>query len=212
MGLTALGNLSGEWLIGGIEAKVVAYGILFAVVAILIDDRFPRRRWHVVAVAVLAGAAVSFHPVVGIWGVCAATFASLARIASSKRSGATSQVPVVAGHGDLASKSAAPDVGQTPVLWIVAAVVAGSLTAAPGIVAGLRAASGSSVVADYIQIYYRLAHHLDPMHFAADSLHFWESPWFGYAVLAVIWLIGRRAMCASASARVGFFGLSWRHR
>ena len=68
--------------------------------------------------------------------------------------------------------------------WYAAAVGALAILAAPGVIAGLQAAGGSSVVADYIQVYYRLAHHLDPVHFAG-----WA--WVAYGALACLWLCGR---------------------
>ena len=77
--LSAVGNLSGEWLVGGIEAKVVAYGLLFAAIAAGLNGQASRRGGQILFAGVLAGLAVSFHPVVGIWGVASAVFASLVR-------------------------------------------------------------------------------------------------------------------------------------
>jgi len=162
--LSAVGNLSGEWLVGGIEAKVVAYGLLFAAIAAGINGQASRRGGQILFAGVLAGLAVSFHPVVGIWGLASAAFASLVRAVLRRRTVA----------------------GTQGVRWSWYAVSAGALIllALPGILAGLQAASGSSVVADYIQVYYRLAHHLDPVHFAG-----WA--WIGYGALACVWLCGR---------------------
>jgi hypothetical protein len=90
-GLMSLGNFSGEWLIGGAEAKVFAYGFLLWSADWLLKQQSPPTGWSstlpesqrdcgpalwrlVLAVAPLmaaelAGACVSFHPVVGIWFV-----------------------------------------------------------------------------------------------------------------------------------------------
>jgi len=193
--LSALGSLSGEWLVGGIEAKVVAYGLLFAAIAVWIDGQScGNGRWILLAGA-LAGLSISFHPVVGIWGLASALFASLMRRLITRR------MP----HR--------PDVR-----WSWYAAAAGSLVilAAPGVFAGLQAAAGSSVVADYIQVYYRLAHHLDPVHFVG-----WE--WIAYGGLACLWLCGRPwmsrrepekwffwfVMGSALIASVGF-AVSWR--
>ena len=58
-------SISGEWLVGGLEAKIFAYGFVFWSLAMWWSGR---RRWA----AVLAGLAVSFHPIVGIWAIFAA--------------------------------------------------------------------------------------------------------------------------------------------
>ena len=66
LALAACGNFSGEWLVGGVEGKVFAYGFLF---------RGIRRRTSpplAFYAAVWFGIGViSFHPVVGIWGLLA---------------------------------------------------------------------------------------------------------------------------------------------
>ncbi|WP_417747932.1 DUF6798 domain-containing protein [Rosistilla oblonga] len=64
-------DLAGEWVIGGIEAKVFAYGfVLFAMEAMV------RQRWWMVWP--LLGAASAFHVLVGGWSVVAAMVALLA--------------------------------------------------------------------------------------------------------------------------------------
>ncbi len=60
--LHATGTWSGEWIIGGAESKVWAYGFLMLGMAAAIDGRWP-------VAGLLSGLAVSFHPVVGCWGV-----------------------------------------------------------------------------------------------------------------------------------------------
>jgi hypothetical protein len=166
LALSALGNLSGEWLVGGIEAKVVAYGLLFGAIAAWIDGQAAGSQRRVLLAGMLAGIAISFHPVVGIWGVACAVFASIVRGLAPRR-----------------------EIARRRVKWSWYAVSAAilALLAAPGVIAGLRAAGKSSAGADYIQVYYRLAHHLDPMHFVK-----WE--WAPYAGLACVWLVGRRWM------------------
>jgi len=162
MGLSAVGSLSGEWLVGGIESKVVTYGLLFGAVAIWLSRPFRRNEWSIITAGVLAGVGISFHPVVGLWGTAAALFAIIAK--SRKR-----------------TLSA---INRAPAWSYAAAALALVITATPGILAGLMAASGSSAGADYIQVYYRLAHHLDPYHFERMA-------WIGYGVLLVFWLAAR---------------------
>ena len=59
------GNLAGEWVVGGIEAKVPAYGLVLVALAELVD-----RNWH--RVWPLLGAASAFHVLSGGWSVIAA--------------------------------------------------------------------------------------------------------------------------------------------
>jgi hypothetical protein len=180
LALQAVGNLSGEWLVGGIESKIVAYGLLFAAMALCMN-RERRRSWHIAMIGLLFGVAISFHPVVGIWGLSSTIIASLVTGYAKLRRLSAETSPESGSHGRVR-------------WWSVAAVFIGLLAAAPGILAGLKAAAGSSPVADYIQVYYRLAHHLDPLHFGVEAQHFWESPWFQYGLLALVWLTGRRWM------------------
>ncbi|MBM3999053.1 MAG: hypothetical protein FJ297_05830 [Planctomycetes bacterium] len=59
------GNLSGEWVIGGIEAKVPAYAFVFLGLAALAAGRW-RSVW------IWFGLATLFHVLVGAWGMLAA--------------------------------------------------------------------------------------------------------------------------------------------
>ncbi len=61
-------NLAGEWVIGGIEAKVPAYGLVLLSLAELVH-----RRWN--RVWILLGAAAAFHVLTGGWSVIAAGIA-----------------------------------------------------------------------------------------------------------------------------------------
>lgn len=59
------GNLAGEWVVGGIEAKVPAYGLVLLALAELVHRRWGR-------VWILLGAASAFHVLSGGWSVIAA--------------------------------------------------------------------------------------------------------------------------------------------
>ena len=59
------GNLAGEWVIGGIEAKVPAYGFVLLGLASLVQ-----RKWN--QVWAYLGAASAFHVLTGGWSVIAA--------------------------------------------------------------------------------------------------------------------------------------------
>lgn len=60
------GNLAGEWVVGGIEAKVPAYGFLLIGLAAMVQ-----RRWNRVWVSL--GIASAFHVLTGGWSVVAAS-------------------------------------------------------------------------------------------------------------------------------------------
>jgi hypothetical protein len=62
------GNLAGEWVVGGIEAKVPAYGLVLLGLAELVHRRW-RRVW------IYLGAASAFHVLTGGWSVIAAMIA-----------------------------------------------------------------------------------------------------------------------------------------
>ncbi len=61
-------NLAGEWVIGGIESKVPAYGLMLLGISYLVQ-----RNWS--GVWLWLGAASAFHVLVGGWSVVAAAFA-----------------------------------------------------------------------------------------------------------------------------------------
>lgn len=65
----SLGNLSGEWIVGGFEAKVLAYGLLLWSCVAAIEGRL-------LVAAALCGTAISLHPIIGGWGLVLAMLAA----------------------------------------------------------------------------------------------------------------------------------------
>ena len=164
----AAGNLSGEWLVGGAEGKVVAYALL-----LIAADRALGGR--VVTAAVAAGLAVSFHPVVGVWGVLCAAFAAA----------------VLAWRGEPG--------GTSPRAWMTwrSATAAGLFLAcaAPGVwfaLDALDAGGADAGRATFVQVYRRLPHHLDPMTFRTPA-------WVGFAHLTLAWALLRRFAAKTAA-------------
>lgn len=136
----AIGNWSGEWVVGGIEAKVLSYGCgWWSLACALSGQKIRAAGW--------SGLAVSFHPVVGIWNTAAVVIALLIDDWRFWR---------VLRHLDWKSWA------LSGVAWIA--------LAAPGLfpaLAMVRAANPQEAYqADYIQVFHRLAHHLDPWHFS----------------------------------------------
>ena len=216
------GNLSGEWLVGGIEGKVVTYGLLFAALGQLLrsDSRTPTRsvsedvsdnhstQWgtassltprvgvedrssaRVVLAGALAGLAIAFHPVVGAWGVLAFAGAKLAEFrftSSDFRVGTTKVRPL------LQSKI------ETHKSKLLALLLL-ALLALPGLIPVVRllleeAPDATKRAATYIQVYYRLAHHLDPMLFSLRA-------YAGYAVLLLVWGIAWKSQSRSDARKL----------
>lgn len=168
LGIAAFGNLSGEWIVGGIESKVFAYAFLFWSLARLAD-----RRWY--SAGAMAGLAISFHPVVGCWGIIAAVFAWCVMAMMPKR---------IAGE-----KLQRPDIRKAGIAFGLLV-----LLALPGLIPAvslLQQAEGvDTAKADRIQIFQRLPHHLDPKAFKKTELGDYklEAAWIGYGFLFLFWL------------------------
>ncbi len=153
VGLQALGNLSGEWLIGGFESKAIAYACVFWGVAAMLDRR-------IVAAAVCSGIAISFHPIVGLWHVTAMVIAEISNFKS--------QISNAEG-------------GRR---WLLATALL-AVTALPGLLPAMQMLDAGNArtafAANFIQVHYRLKHHLDPLDFDRVNC-------FGYGTVAVLWL------------------------
>ena len=190
LALQSCGNLSGEWLVGGIEGKVVTYGLLFAALGQLLRDR-------IVRAGALAGLAIAFHPVVGAWGVLAFAGAKLLSfrfwILDFRLGKQQVQPPFQSKIEDHQSK--------------LLALLVLCLLALPGFIPVVRlllesASAETKRAATYIQVYYRLAHHLDPMLFPLRA-------YAGYAVLLLLWLIGVRYEARSNARRLFDRVVAW---
>lgn len=153
--LQTLGTWSGEWLVGGVESKVFAYGLAFAGLGAFVSRRST-------AAGVWLGLATTLHPLVGGWSIAAAAIAEF-----------------VPRHA--ADPARFRRLFVTGLWWFV--------MAAPGIYWALPAIQSGSpqdaALADYIQITYRLPHHLDAWTFARESHRY-------IAGLLVIWWLLRR--------------------
>jgi hypothetical protein len=171
LALSATGNLSGEWLIGGVEAKGFAYAALFAGLACAGASQWKRA-------ALWCGVAVSFHPVVGAWGGLALMFALGWLLWEGRLTAGDS--------GDLGVTAAvAPQRGGQLAAALAAAALF-LLVSLPGLIPALAlivhgAPADVSRAADALQVFGRLDHHLDPRQFKGFA-------WGYYAVLLVGWL------------------------
>ena len=165
--LHAFGNWSGEWLVGGVESKVVSYAVLFWGLGAWLD-RQPLRA------AAGLGLAVSFHPIVGIWGVVCGAFVEA--LCFVRRWFESPTETAESGNTGFQTRRS--------VMTAVAATFLGLLCALPGLIPALQSLRSSdpatTAAAVYLQVAHRLSHHLDPLSFPTESHRY-------FALLIVIW-------------------------
>jgi hypothetical protein len=183
LALSATGNLSGEWLIGGVEAKGFAYAALFAGLAAACEGSLTRA-------AFWCGVAVSFHPIVGVWGALALAFALVWPL----RKGCFS--------GDGSGETAAASSGGFRIAAAIGPLAIFLLCSLPGLIPALAllvhgAPAEVSRAADALQVFGRLDHHLDPEQFRGFA-------WSYYGALLTVWL-ALRPWAARSPAQQVFF-------
>lgn len=162
------GNFSGEWIIGGFESKVPAYGFAFVSIAFWLDARTNPTTSTCLKLGVALGLAIALHPVVGAWFAIGFALAELLLYLLFARS----RLPFAA-------------LIKNGLVTIIAALVC----ALPGLIPALKLALAAGIddgvqdSANRIQVYWRLAHHLDPSSFPLKS-------WVHAGVLASLTALG----------------------
>jgi hypothetical protein len=177
LAIVTVGNLSGEWMVGGVEAKVFAYAFVFLAMAGIFDHR-----WR--SAGVFAGLAVSFHPVVGMWAVVAGGMATAFAWLARRRSAVADAASVGADAGSVRHVA-----GERKRVQI--GLLLGVFCALPGLVPAVRLVTQerfkATPSANMIQVFERLGHHLDPRRFR--SLDFGEyeieAAWLAYTLLGL---------------------------
>jgi hypothetical protein len=199
--LQALGDLSGEWLVGGVESKVFSYAFGFAGLARGLD-----RRW--LASGMWMGLAISFHPVVGLWCVIAAALATACFVINR-----TGRLTNAGWESDNAASA--------PLGWRQIGAGGGAMLvcALPGLLPALRLVADAdpqlAARADRLQVGGRLAHHLDPLSIPLEAYRY-------YALLLVLvclvwrfsrptrnrrrfaWFVGATVFIAAVGVMVGW--------
>ena len=173
--LQAFGNLSGEWILGGVEAKGFAYvALLLAIAAVC--------RGSLREAGIEAGVAISFHPVIGVWGLVALVGVCVAgrRIRAffaARPASAVAQEPGSAigpWHADRSWRTAV-----MPAVLCLACSLPGLI---PAVALLLQAPTRDEQrQADELQVFDRLNHHLDPTQIP-------RSAYLTYAGLLAVWL------------------------
>jgi hypothetical protein len=185
--LAAPQGFSGEWLIGGIEAKVLAWGLALAGLGAWLQGGGRQA-------ALRLGLATALHPVVGGW-VCLAWLLALPldRWGPAGLSGVSKPQP----PGPTSTETAIPDHNRRVVHWAHPLLLA--FCALPGLLPVwqmLQAVDSPQMqrAATRIQVYERLPHHLLPQAFAWDRVA-WS------ALLLAVCLLGGWRLTRGAAWR-----------
>ncbi len=192
LGLTSWGNFAGEWLVGGVEGKVFAYGCWLWACAAWWEER-------PLAAAAWAGAAVALHPVVGLWSLIAALFAILVGRMTGRHgtTGPAMESPLPMRAANDPAETAGPSAGDWRQLSLAAVVLA--LVSLPGLWPSVQLVVGVDPElarqADRITLTQRLGHHLDPMLFPAAAYR--ESLVLLLAWIGLSWLGPRQPFLSS---------------
>ena len=159
--LSLLGSFSGEWLLGGFESKVPAWGLSLIAVSLWIQDPASVRR--MLLAGVICGLGCSLHPVVGGWVaacVCLASASFLIADWLGKR-------PRVQTDDRRSSVSSIAAFSTMTILF-----------ALPGLIPALTLVLDKSLpqqqreLASFYQVFWRLKHHLDPTEIPRSQWHY----------------------------------------
>ena len=147
--LSQLGSFSGEWLLGGFESKVAAWGLGLCAAGFWIRGTMKTCLGWMATAGLCCGAGAMLHPVVGGWiavCICMAWLMNFITVYLMDR-----------------SKHVVKSI-----VGIVTFSIATIIVALPGLVPALRLVLDKSLnqkdreLASYIQVFWRLKHHLDP--------------------------------------------------
>ena len=186
--LSQLGSFSGEWLFDGFESKVAAWGLGLCAVGCWIRGMVKTCQGWITVAGICCGAGAMLHPVVGGWIAVCLCMAWLMDLITRRR--------VIASPSSLKS-----------LRGIVAFSFATFVVALPGLIPALRLVLDDSLsrkdreLASFIQVYWRLRHHLDPTELIASQ---WLYAGGLLSLSLVLFLIVRRQFtCDSQTPATG---------
>lgn len=148
------GNLAGEWVIGGIEAKVPAYGLVLFGLADIVQRRWSRG-W------VWLGGAAGFHVLTGGWSVVAAAFAFWLTERGPERCRMSPSAP----------EQTEMNEDDRPAFFSRGLFLGGALSLfglIPAAAMSWGATDAEQISAARIYAYFRISHHLMPAAFHFD--------------------------------------------
>lgn len=187
--IALLGNLSGEWIVGGFESKVPAYGFALIGMAWWIDSFATpdgRRLKNAVGCGLMFGFSVAFHPVVGGW-ICVGIASADLLLQWIRQSARTADI-VGSGH-ERSVRMGFRFVATG--FWLLGSFP--GLLPAVKLVKTAQLPETKAQAGDFVQVFGRLAHHLDPSTFTLPA-------WCHTAVLMTVVLgIARRSEFVRAS-------------
>ena len=172
-GIAMTGNFSGEWVVGGLEGKVPAYGFALLAISFWLDALQADSRRRYILSGACAGLSVAFHPIVGLW-FCIGMALSEVFLFLFPR----------AGSDDVQTRAVSAWV-QNGLSFAATAFI----VSLPGLIPALLLLTSGDVSADeikranYVQVFWRLAHHLDPGTFPPKA-------WIHTSVLACVCIAG----------------------
>ena len=184
-GVAMTGNLSGEWLVGGFESKVPCYSFVLMSIAVWMDAWRLRQPSKYLRSGLLCGGAIALHPVAGGWLGIAIVLAEL--LLSSFGHGKTEKVRPRGRSCFLRDGvvfCASAFVVSLPGVWPAMAMLLNN-----------DVSSQDQHRANLIQIYWRLAHHLDPMKFPPTA---WIHATILLAVTSTAWILLRRNLATQS--------------
>ncbi len=187
--ISQLGNFSGEWLLGGFESKIAAWGLSLIAISLWIRGQVRCCPGWMTGAGVLCGLACSLHPVVGGWVAVSICLASGWNIIVAVRSANKPCDSRLVCGADNDKRTTGLLKRLTGIgLFATAAI----LLALPGLVPAMRLVLDQSSpqndreMASFIQVFWRLKHHLDPMELLPSQWKFAAALLYGI-VVATFW-------------------------
>jgi len=154
--LSQLGSFSGEWLLDGFESKVAAWGLGLSAVGLWIRGTVRNCPGWMTVAGICCGAGAMLHPVVGGWIAVCICMAWLLDLVTRRRAISSPRY-------------------MKSISGIVAFSFATIVVALPGLIPALRLVLDNSLsrkdreLASFIQVFWRLKHHLDPTELMASQ-------------------------------------------
>ena len=170
--LSLLGSFSGEWLLGGFESKVPAWGLCLMAVGLWIMR--PGHARTMLLAGMICGLGCSLHPVVGGWVAACICIGSATMLLTERLRGI---------------QHAPENDQQASVSGLLAFASMTILFALPGLTPALNLVLDKSLpekereLASFYQVFWRLKHHLDPTEIPSSQwlYLFWMSTVLGAA-------------------------------
>lgn len=191
--LSLAGSFSGEWLLGGFEAKVPAWGFALMAVSLWIRGQLRTCPGWMTAAGIPCGIACSLHPVVGGWVAVCICLVSIGSWFNGFRRHRFQRSAL-----DLKEAAQDPsfelaDSGTIkPLVGLFCFTFTTLTLSLPGLIPAIRVVLDDSAplqdrqLASFFQVFWRLKHHLDPTEFLPGQ-------WF-YALSvggAIFWSVRR---------------------